>query len=324
MVANDGLIFMYLITPTSIILNIMVIVTLRKGFKNEPTNVRFTLLNSLSISELFVSVVGFSLQTFFKTHDTCIVAGHIVACFSLISLTHMVSLTVERFLAVKYPFKSEDWLISKKVIVAFLVPTWLYGFVWGSLFNMIGWGAIIYESKETHRCSIDFISTDPIRKSYVYCLLVFCYIIPIITTISFFLIIKRELHKMRQFIADNLGEDSKISKDTVKEEKRFSILVAVMLVCFLISWTPYAISVFYWKIKGNIKDTVFFDMCAYFGKTSSLWNPIIYFFVYKKFRTAFLRWCPFTRNWVQRIEPTHEQKATGHIQPLKDITNTNF
>ncbi|XP_066932895.1 opsin-1, short-wave-sensitive 1-like [Clytia hemisphaerica] len=199
----------------------------------------------------------------------------------------MGALAIERYLSISKPFISIKISQSKFYAILFIVASWVYGSMW-ALFPWFGWGRYAYESLTNHRCSIDLVSRSPNIVSYNYTLLVFCYIVPIIIMMTSFCIIKREIAGMLQKVKDSTGKNSKSATATVKQERTFTVVVAVMLTSFLLAWTPYALCVFLVSLRIEISPD-FLDVSAYLGKSSIIHNPIIYVFLYKQFRTGLLR-----------------------------------
>lgn len=223
----------------------------------------------------------------------------------------------------KYPLRASVYFANKFHSLWFVIPSWLYGIIWGT-FPWIGWGAYSVESESKHRCSIDLRTQTSNVKSFNYSLLCFCYIIPIFIVIVSFVIIKKEMKKMLQFAKKATGKNSKSTRASIKSERLFTFVVGVMLTAFIVAWTPYAICVFYFSIKGEISEVVL-DVASYLGKSSGLLNPIIYVFMYKEFRSAVRRLFGIRKNKVDNLSTsnprdTWSHQATTHVA-LESVNN---
>ena len=154
-------------------------------------------------------------------------------------------------------------------------------------FPWFGWGRYTFESKSNHRCSIHINSTDATVTSYNISLLVFCYVIPILISTVSFVFIKCELKTLSMRAIKNNGRNSTMSQYSLHQERVFTLVFVVMVTAFMVAWTPYAICVFYRQIVGPISQTTL-DVSAYLGKSSTLYNPIIYTLIYKRFKEGLL------------------------------------
>lgn len=68
--------------------------------------------------------------------------------------------------------------------------------------------------------------------------------------------------------------------NTRKPERQVSRMVVVMIVAFMVAWTPYALL----SIIVTIYPTIYLDpilaaVPAFFAKTAAVYNPIIYVFM---------------------------------------------
>lgn len=287
---SSGFAFMYFLTPVAIMLNCVVLLTLKYGFRHQQSfELRHILLKSLAVADLATCLVGFTIEDVFTSYVTCVLAGHVIFTSAMVSMMHIVALSFERLLSIKFPFQSQVWFASKRFAATFVIAIWFYGYMWASLFPTLRWGAYAYESKLDHRCSIDLVSSDVVRQSYVYALLVFCYLFPIAGTVICFVIVKMEFTKMMLRATSITGsKKSAAARASARQHRAFTFIVAVMLTVFTATWTPYAVTILYRRSGGRLPQ-VTIDICAYIGKTSALWNPIIYFFMYRKFQRALVR-----------------------------------
>lgn len=73
------------------------------------------------------------------------------------------------------------------------------------------------------------------------------------------------------------------SATTQKAEKEVTRMVIIMVVAFLICWLPYASVAFYiFTHQGSNFGPVFMTIPAFFAKSSSIYNPVIYIMMNKQ------------------------------------------
>ncbi|KAF5902115.1 opsin-VA-like isoform X2, partial [Clarias magur] len=68
-----------------------------------------------------------------------------------------------------------------------------------------------------------------------------------------------------------------------KPDRQVSRMVVVMIIAFMVAWTPYAL----FSVIVTIHPTIYLDpilaaVPAFFAKTAAVYNPIIYVFMNKQ------------------------------------------
>lgn len=74
-----------------------------------------------------------------------------------------------------------------------------------------------------------------------------------------------------------------------KPDRQVTHMVVVMIVAFMVAWTPYAL----FSVIVTIHPTIYLDpilasVPAFFAKTAAVYNPIIYVFMNKQVQKKFL------------------------------------
>lgn len=70
------------------------------------------------------------------------------------------------------------------------------------------------------------------------------------------------------------------SESTQRAEKEVTRIVIVMVISFLVCWTPYASVAWYiFANQGSEFGPVFMTVPAFFAKSSAFYNPVIYIFL---------------------------------------------
>lgn len=73
------------------------------------------------------------------------------------------------------------------------------------------------------------------------------------------------------------------SATTQKAEKEVTRMVIIMVVFFLICWVPYAsVALYIFTHQGSDFGPIFMTLPAFFAKSSSIYNPVIYIMMNKQ------------------------------------------
>ncbi|NXE41747.1 OPSG protein, partial [Ptilorrhoa leucosticta] len=132
-------------------------------------------------------------------------------------------------------------------------------------------------------CGPDYYTHNPDfhNESYVLYMFIVHFIFPV--NIIFFSY-GRLVCKVREAAAQQQE-----SATTQKAEKEVTRMVILMVLGFLMAWTPYA-AVAFWIFtnKGADFTATLMAVPAFFSKSSSLYNPIIYVLMNKQFRNCMI------------------------------------
>ncbi|XP_010166671.2 opsin-VA-like, partial [Antrostomus carolinensis] len=97
---------------------------------------------------------------------------------------------------------------------------------------------------------------------------------------------------------------------TRKPERQVTRMVVVMIVAFLICWTPYAaFSILVTAYPSIELDPRLATIPAFFSKTATVYNPIIYVFMNKQFRKCLIQMfsCSAIETAESNTNPTSER-----------------
>ena len=96
---------------------------------------------------------------------SCKFAGFSVTFLSLVSISHLVAISVERRYIMKHPIKAR--ILSKQLTIALyiVVFSWSYGLLW-AVFPVLGWSRYMREEQAIHRCNIDLSTHSRNSLSY--------------------------------------------------------------------------------------------------------------------------------------------------------------
>ncbi|NWI15896.1 OPSG protein, partial [Crypturellus soui] len=132
-------------------------------------------------------------------------------------------------------------------------------------------------------CGPDYYTHNPDyhNESYVVYMFVIHFIIPVVVI---FFSYGRLICKVREAAAQQQE-----SATTQKAEKEVTRMVILMVLGFMLAWTPYAVVAFWiFTNKGADFTATLMSVPAFFSKSSSLYNPIIYVLMNKQFRNCMI------------------------------------
>ncbi|XP_066925346.1 rhodopsin-like [Clytia hemisphaerica] len=304
-------IFLLVMVTLGTILNLLVIITLLFMITKGDHELRNVILMSLAVSDMLPALFGFSLELT-STDDImfCKISAFAVTSSSLSSIMHMVLLMIERAYTIKYPYRAHIVLKRKSIMACFVSIAWIYGTVLG-VCPLLGWGNYTHEGVSMKRCSIDINMNTWSVTTYNYSLLLLGYLIPIAASVACYVVIKKEYGKLSEKAVRYQGKSSLMTQHTMDIQRSFTLMFLVMLLAFLISWTPYALCIIYRLCHGTVSPFVL-DISAYFGKSSIIFNPIIYTLIYKNFNKA-----------LRRVLSFHPCQDTARRRTQSNIINWN-
>ena len=128
------------------------------------------------------------------------------------------------------------------------------------------------------------------RSSYIYAVFVLFFFAPItlivFSHVSLYRIVKWMTHNaVRQW-----GAKADSTLEIMSAQTKAAKLSCVMVCCFLVGWTPYALLSLYVAIgKAAAFPPLFTIIPSILAKKTTVWNPIICFFTYGRFKRSLKR-----------------------------------
>lgn len=249
----------------------------------------FTILNrkkKVDIIELFVvqlAVLGILPAIFTYPIDVWSLAGHgwpigilgcqftscIVYFFGNASIMIVSVTAVFRYIRVCHSEFSKQITVNKVYPIIFCI--YAYSSIW-AIAPLFGWGSYGPETIGVC-CSLDWVE---LPLSYLLSIFIGVYILPLLSIIICY-------GRIAYIIYVATSNTNFIRKRM--DVYMFKMMLA-MSVCFITAWTPYAIVSFthYFTQESNAIPLSLHVISPYCAKTSTLLNPILYFFIVKKFR----------------------------------------
>nr|BAF95827.1 opsin [Cladonema radiatum] len=274
----------------STFLNICLILALVQ--KTSKPNFMPCLLLNMALCSLLQGLFAYPLElnNIFKasvtsdvTDISCVVSAVMVYGLSLIVIFTITLLSIERVLAIKFPYLYRKCERNHKCFLVFsIMIIWALGAFWACA-PLFGWSNYQKETDDSHRCNINFTRKDANNASYLCTLLVSCYVIPVSIMVSSYTLVKNSMRRMSVYADQRVGKNATLSKNSKKSEKQQTLLTILMIFAFLYAWTPYTTVVFFLMIDKRVSPTIY-TIAALNAKTSSFYCPLLYGFVYKRFR----------------------------------------
>ncbi|XP_040204364.1 opsin-5-like [Rana temporaria] len=210
---------------------------------------------------------------------TCLYYALMGFFFGVASMMTLTAMAVIRYLVTSTTTSTRN-TIKKQAIYILIAGIWLYALLW-AIFPLVGWGHYGPEPFGIS-CTIAWAEFQNSTNgfSFIISMFILCTIAPAVTIITCYTRIVWKLHKAYQEIQNY----DKIPNAT-RMERKLTLMAILVSVGFLVSWTPYAVVSFWsmFRSSTSIPPTVSLLPCL-FAKSSTAFNPIIYYTFSKTFR----------------------------------------
>ncbi|XP_018593548.2 vertebrate ancient long opsin a [Scleropages formosus] len=274
---------MFVVTALSLSENLAVmLVTFRFQQLRQPLN--YIIVN-LSLADFLVSLVGGTLSFatnvkgyFFLGGSACVLEGFAVTFFGIVALWSLAVLAFERFFVICRPLGNVR--LRGKHAALGLLFVWTFSFIW-TIPPVLGWSSYTV-SKIGTTCEPNWYSGNYSDHTYIITFFSTCFIMPLGVIIVSYGKLTRKLRKVSN-THGRLG-------NARKPERQVTRMVVVMIVAFMVCWTPYAA----FSIIVTAYPTIDLDprlaaVPAFFSKTAAVYNPVIYVFMNKQFRKCLIQ-----------------------------------
>nr|XP_055048595.1 parietopsin [Misgurnus anguillicaudatus] len=275
---------MFINTLLSVFNNSLVIVVMLKNVHF--LNAMNIIILSLAISDLMIATCGSAIVTitnykgsFFLGEPFCVFQGFAVNYFGLVSLCTLTLLAYERYHVVCKPMAGFKLNVRRSCMGLLFV--WLYCLFWAGA-PLLGWSSYGPEGVQTS-CSLGWEERSWNNYSYLIFYTILCFILPTAIIIYCYTNVLISMKKINKSIELQGG------KNCLEDNEHAYRMVLAMITAFFICWLPYtAISVVVVVNPEIYISPLVATMPMYFAKTSPVYNPIIYFLTYKRFRESSL------------------------------------
>uniref|UniRef100_A0AAR2JCP4 G-protein coupled receptors family 1 profile domain-containing protein n=1 Tax=Pygocentrus nattereri TaxID=42514 RepID=A0AAR2JCP4_PYGNA len=284
-VYNVSSIWMIFVVFASVFTNGLVIVATAK-FKKLRHPLNWILVN-LAIADLgetvfasTISVINQVFGYFILGHPMCVFEGWTVSVCGITALWSLTIISWERWVVVCKPFGNVKF--DGKWAAGGIIFSWVWSIIWCTP-PIFGWSRYWPHGLKTS-CGPDVFSgsEDPGVASYMITLMLTCCILPLSIIIICYIFVWSAIHQVAQ--------QQKDSESTQKAEKEVSRMVVVMILAFVVCWGPYTFFATFSALNpGYAWHPLAAAMPAYFAKSATIYNPIIYVFMNRQFRSCILQ-----------------------------------
>ncbi|XP_062987673.1 vertebrate ancient opsin-like [Elgaria multicarinata webbii] len=274
---------MFVVTSLSLSENFTVIlVTLKFKQLRQPLN--YVIVN-LSVADFLVSLTGGTISFltnlkgyFYMGRWACVLEGFAVTFFGIVALWSLALLAFERYIVICRPLG--NMRLRGKHAALGIAFVWVFSFIW-TIPPTMGWSSYT-TSKIGTTCEPNWYSGDYNDHTFIITFFTTCFILPLLVILVSYGKLTRKLKK----VSDTQGRLG----STRKPERQVTRMVVIMIFAFLICWSPYAaFSVLVTACPSIELDPRLAAIPAFFSKTATVYNPIIYVFMNNQFRNCLIQ-----------------------------------
>ncbi|XP_076125153.1 green-sensitive opsin-2-like isoform X1 [Alosa pseudoharengus] len=250
----------------------------------QPLN--FILVN-LAVAGMIMVLFGFTITITSALYGYfvfgpmgCAIEGFMATLGGQVALWSLVVLAIERYIVVCKPMGS--FKFGTNHAAAGVAFTWVMACSC-AVPPLVGWSRYIPEGLQAS-CGPDYYTLNPEYNNESYVMYMFSCHFCVPVTIIFF------TYGNLVCTVKAAAAQQQDSASTQKAEKEVTRMCILMVLGFLIAWTPYA-SVAAWIFfnKGAAFSAQSMAVPAFFSKSSALFNPFIYVLLNKQFRGCMMQ-----------------------------------
>ncbi|XP_062436354.1 vertebrate ancient opsin-like [Rhea pennata] len=293
---------MLVVTSLSLAENLAVVLVTSK-FKQLRQPINYVIVN-LSVADFLVSLTGGTISClanlrgyFYMGRWACVLEGFAVTFFGIVALWSLALLAFERYVVICHPLG--NMRLRGKHAALGIAFVWSFSFVW-TVPPTMGWSSYT-TSKIGTTCEPNWYSRAYTDHTYIIKFFTTCFIVPLLVILVSY---GKWMQKLRK-VSDTQGR-----RGTARKQRRVTRMVVVMIAAFLICWTPYAtFSILVAACPSVELDPRLAAVPAFFSKTATVYNPIIYVFMNKQFRKCLIQMfsCGNTEKAESNVNPTSER-----------------
>ncbi|TDH14587.1 hypothetical protein EPR50_G00043930 [Perca flavescens] len=229
-----------------------------------------------------ISICNQFFGYFILGHPMCMFEGFTVATCGIAGLWSLTVISFERWIIVCKPFGNVKF--DGKMAAAGIVFCWVFSAACMAP-PLFGWSRYWPHGLKTS-CGPDVQNGNALPElniqSYTLFLMITCCFIPLGIIIVCYLAVFMAIH--------SVAMQQKESESTQKAEKEVSRMVVVMIFAFCFCWGPYTFYVCFGAANpGYAFHPLAAALPAYFAKSATIWNPLIYAFMNRQFRTCIMQ-----------------------------------
>lgn len=246
------------------------------------------LLLSMTLSDLIINILATPIGAYANARYwwtlspyTCQFYAFVTTWLSLSSILHITALAFERWRTIR--MKKRRRLSARRLIFC-ISGLWCFSLLY-SLCPLLGLSSFGPEPGYSG-CSVAWHSRSLTSKAYIIGMFILFFFVPIGIITSCFIRIYLEVRALITSAKRRWGSGTLQTRQSLKAKIRTIRMSVIMTVAFFIAWTPYAIISLQAFFTSHYGDILLNVSASMFAKLSTCYNPIIYFFMYNKFRQA--------------------------------------
>ncbi|XP_042530442.1 opsin-3 isoform X1 [Dipodomys spectabilis] len=237
----------------------------------------------------------------------CVWDGFSRSLFGIVSITTLTVLAYERYIRVVHAR-----VINFTWAWRAITYIWLYSLAWAGA-PLLGWNRYILDIHGLG-CTVDWKAKDANDSSFVLFLFIGCLVVPVGIIAHCY---GHILYSIRMLRCVEDLQTIQIIK-ILQYEKKLAKMCFLMALTFLMCWMPYIVTCFLMVNSHGHLVTPTISIVSYLlAKSSTIYNPVIYIFMIRKFRRSLLQLLCFRLLRCQR--PAKDLPAAGSEMQIRPI-----
>ncbi|XP_047140359.1 melanopsin-B [Hydra vulgaris] len=279
----------FILSTTSTIINALSLYFSYRKYKMHKSNYVILCIN-LSFSDLLRSIAGYIPSLFIEEHintatTLCKLSAFFIALTAYTAIAMITAIALSRMVLLSTCILSNK-INYKALFIKIGVLSWIYGFTL-AVMPFVGFSS--YTLEETRaRCSINFSPKTRVEKIYLILLIAFGFFIPVIIISISCLYTAYVMRTKYKYFNATYGRENIETKRYKEKEKKAFLSFVLMILSFIVCWTPYAIIGFFSAFTSIKIFKWLLHLAVYFGKCSTIVNPVIYFWKDGLFNKSFI------------------------------------
>ncbi|XP_065656760.1 melanopsin-B [Hydra vulgaris] len=233
---------------------------------------------NLSVSAEVQSIFGY-LPTLFLDKSSikptllCRLAAFFTTFPSFTSITILTAVAISRMFLLEKPFLS-NYGCYRPLFYKIGMVSWIYSLVWAAL-PLLGFSSYTLEATGS-RCSINWTPKRVSDKIFLILLVILMFFLPLIIILVSCFYTARVIHLKLTYFSCTYGKDNIETKRFEKKEKKAVLSFLIMILSFLLCWTPYATIGLLSAFTSLTTPSLLLKIAALLAKLSAAINPLIY------------------------------------------------
>ncbi|XP_064196803.1 opsin 8, group member b [Anguilla rostrata] len=275
--------FLLVVAMLTLVGNVLVLITAfkRRRYMKPPE----LLSVNLAVTDLGAALTMYPLaiasswsHRWVGGHPACLYYGLMGFLFGVASIATLAVMAVVRFI-VSLSVQSPKEKISKRSVHVLVACTWLYGLLW-ALLPLLGWGQYGPEPFGTS-CTLAWGDLGRHGPSFVFAVFSLVLVLPAAVIIACYFGLALKLRLAYRSI-NNSGRIPNV----VRTQRKLVLIAVLVSAGFVGSWTPYsAVSLWSAFHPGDALPAVVALLPCLFAKSSTVFNPLVYYLFSNTFRT---------------------------------------